>query len=286
MNESFKLTSGPLNSTLPEDLVGRTIPFSDPDLGKITDLKINKIKRFLGKGGFSNWVVEAEVEQLAKSSEKSRSYNMAIKKYSTTEGEATEESIRRSYNNFKILKLLNIPTWTTYRINYGEKLTLMTLGSKDNEVLLTTNDINGPKTVQFLEKKIEKIENINEFINQLKSILLTLNSKKISLNADSWGVIFTPNEYEVGTYKIRPLIADLDFLSSHIKDASESAQNFQIKAASMDNVNYIKKEDSEDEETKESIEQNLNNLALALFFIFPGNEDEKHNFANSIIERL
>ena len=284
MNESFTPSKGPKTVTsTPEELIGKVIPFSDPDLNKTTDVEISKINQILGRGGFSDWVADVEIRIVNEHIGKSKTHCMALKKYKEDESgeESVEKMIQRSYNNFKILKTIKIPTWETYRTNIEEKLVLMTLGIKEGEKLFTTNDVNGPKTKPFLEKPIRQIGNFYEFKNQIKSILKILNANKLSLNADSWGVVFTPSTKGADTYDLKPVIADLDFVNSHVIDKTTKYQIVKTEPAKLDTIGG--RENEVDTETSHTIEQNLNTLFIALFFIYPGTDDEKRHFANSII---
>jgi len=256
MNESFSPANGPQSLTSrPEELIGKTIPFSDPNLDKTTDVKINKINRILGKGTFASWVADIEIEVANEKTEKTKTRNMAIKKY--TEDEKVEEYILRSYDNFKILKNLKIPTWDTYRLNIKERLALMTLGCKENEILFTTNDINGPKAEPFLESPIKEIENIDEFIAQLKSILKILNENSMSLNGDSWGFVLRSNKEKEGFYSLTALAADIDFVNTHKNEDVEKIKGY-----------------------------NEHNLIVALHFMYPGTKQEKDKFVDFVYKRL
>lgn len=252
MTESFKPANGPRNMVIqPEEYIGKTITFSDPDLEKNSSVIISKINRILGKGSFCDWVADVQIEIPDEKMVEKKTKSMAIKKYK--ENEEVEQQIQRSYNNFKILKKLNISTWDTYRINLSNRLVLMTLGCKNDEILLTTNDVNGPKKEFFKNNPIHKIENIDEFVLQLKDILHNLNKSMISLNADSWGFVFTANKDLKDVYSIRAVVADIDFLNSHTT-----------------------------EEEKHIPSKNLWSLILALKFMYPGTEEEIEEFKEDI----
>jgi hypothetical protein len=180
---------------------------------------------------------------------------------------AVRNYLKLSYINYRILKRIGVPTWVTYRINEQHRLALMTLGEKENGILLTTNDFdNIIKERQFAENPVLKIENEGEFIAKVLLILEKLDTHGYKLHPDSYGVIFTPQQNSPGTYRIDIIVSDLDNLN--------------------DSKNPIFIEHYGEDLKKRWREENKHNLGTALFGVFPGNRTQKSRFEKSIISKL
>ena len=239
--------------------------FNDPEQHKSTRLKINKVNRVLGSGSYSRWVAEVNVELANDTATEKKTHNMVIKRYEE-EGSDAVQDLRESYENFRALKKIDMSTWDTYRINEEHKLALMTLGVKENEILLTANDSDEINIDQFRGNPVKKIENLNEFVAKASLILEKANMYGYRLRADTYGAIFKPQPNNPGVYKLDIIISDLDSLDSS-KDP-----------------HYIENYGNDIKERWR--EENKDNLSNALWCIFPGSRDEKEAFRESIMSKI
>ena len=180
-----------------DNIEGRVFSFDDPQQNKSTRLKINKINRILGSGSHSRWVAEVNVGLRNDTNTEKATHNMVIKRYEEMGTNAVED-LRQSYRNYKAFQKVGIPTWDTYRINETHKLALMTLGVKNNDILITANDNDELNMERFKENPVEKIENIDEFAKEASLILKKANMYGYRLRYDNYGVIFKPqqNDYK------------------------------------------------------------------------------------------
>ncbi len=248
-----------------DNIEGKVFSFDDPEQNKSTRLKINKVNRILGSGSYSRWVAEVNVELENDTRIEKTTHNMVIKRYEGKKTDATQD-LKQSYENYKALKEIEIPTWTTYRIKEEHKLALMTLGIKEGEILLTANDDDQIDIAPLKENPVKKIDNLDEFVLKASQILEKVNIHGYRLSADSYGVIFKPQQNALGVYNIDIIISDLDNLGS-------STDPFYVEHYGDDIKERWKKE-------------NKDALETALFCIFPGNRGQKERFAKSVTSQI
>ncbi|MEN9647220.1 MAG: hypothetical protein RLY57_24 [Candidatus Parcubacteria bacterium] len=249
-----------------DEIEGKVLSFDDLERGKSTDLKINKINRILGSGSYASWVAEVNVELAKDQSSEKKTHNMVMKRY-REEGTDATRNLERSYRNHRTLQSKGIPTWDTYRINEEHKLALMTLGIKDNETLLTATDIGEHPSIElFKQNPLEEVANFDDFVEQVKSILIKANENIFRLRVDMWGVVFKPIADNPGAYELRAIVADLDSLDRSEEPFYQRHYGADIK--------------------QRWVQENLDNLSAALFGIYPGNREEKRSFADLIIEKV
>jgi len=250
---------------------GNTFSFDDPDQGKSTDLKISKLNKILGAGAYARWVADVDVELPNESGTKNKTHRMALKKYREEpyreELQNDNGNVGQSYKNYRLLKSKGIPTWDTYRINEEHQLVLMTLGANDNEALITAND--GDDHISnkiFEENPFREVVNLDDFISQIRLIIAKLNEYTLRLHIDSWGIAFKPVGDKVGSYELRPLIADLDTVDT------------------SDNPYYKKHYGSDIKE--DWTRENFEFLGIALRKIYPGSSEEKNAFSRLVLGSL
>ena len=222
-----------------ENITGRTFSFSDPDQNKSTDVSIVRVNRLLGKGSYG-WVAEVEVALTNEKDPQKHIHKMALKKYYETRDSL--ESLKRSYNNYRMLKKAEIPTWDTYRINEEDRMVLMSLGTTEEEFLVTLNDDEEKHSglAHLRKNPVKDIENMEEFFDQLKSILGKLKSNVYRLHADAWGFSFKENLDKPGLYKVRALVADLDGVDDSNNDFVRKVYGFRLeKNFERENREYL-----------------------------------------------
>lgn len=263
MNESPE-TAGQFTSqeqqAVEELQPGKTIVFNSPEQQKSTDIKIVKVHKVLGCGAISSWVADVEVEVVGVPGRKStHPLRMAIKKFREDDPGAVIDSateLRNSYANHRVLQKIGIPTWNTYRINEGEKMALMTLGTYEGNVVVTGNDSYNP----FESNPVAQIHNGVELSLEIVRSLNALEHGGYRLKADAWGISFVPLKDQPGTYDVHLLVADLD---------------------TLENVN--------DPEYKEKYPKGIDSrqqLLRALWDIYPGTEDEKQSFVQDVMPAM
>ncbi len=197
-----------------ENIEGKVVNFQDEESGKNSSVKVSKLIRFLGAGGYGR-VLEVEVDVIDENNyENTRSRRMALKQYSK-DNVGRVDYLQKAQKNFSLLKAAGIPTWTTYRINLEHAAALMTLGTSKEGVILTANDDfnidKHPSIELFKENPVASIQNIDDFIKSIEVILHKLYTHKLTPDADSWGIIFKQVNSD-GVYNLEILIADLDSL--------------------------------------------------------------------------
>ncbi len=248
-----------------DHIIGNTFSFDDPDQGKSTVLKISKLNSILGEGAYASWVADVDVELAGDSGTEKKTHRMALKKYRENEPRV-DEHVQQSYKNFRLLKSKGIATWDTYRINQEHKLALMTLGARNEGVLVTVNDKGEHASKEVFEKNpMDAVANFGEFISQTKSIIAKLREHVLRVNTDAWGIEFVPVEGKPGAYKLRLLVADLDGI-----DTSDNPYNIENYGA-----------DIQDAWNRE----NLYFLHIALRGILPGDKKEKEAFADVVVHK-
>ena len=197
-----------------EKIEGKIINFQDEESGKDSLVKVSKLVRFLGAGGYGR-VLEVEVDIIDENNhENTRSRRMALKQYSK-DNTGHVGYLKKAQKNFRLLKGASIPTWTTYRINLEHAAALMTLGTSERGVILTVNDDfnrdKHPSVDMFKENPVVSVCNTDDFIKSIEDVLHKLFINKLTPDADSWGIVFKPVG-NIGVYSLEILIADLDSL--------------------------------------------------------------------------
>ena len=262
-NESFGLLEKFIKH---DNIEGKVFSFDDPEQGKSTRLRINKVNRVLGSGDYSKWVAEVNVGLENDAGSEKKTHTMVIKRYQDEGVDATKDFIK-SYKNYKAIYKAGIPTWDTYRINEENKLALMTLGAKEGQILITANDYRDrPEMEMFKLNPVKQIQNLDEFIARISMIFKKASLHGFRLRTDMYGLVFKPQGNKAGVYELDVLISDLDGL-----DVSTDPY-------------YIAHYGDKIKETWEK--ENKDNLGNALWCIFPGTADQKREFEESIMRRL
>ena len=81
---------------------------------------------------------------------------------------------------------------------------------------------------------------MEEFFDQLKSILEKLKSNVYRVHADAWGFSLKENKDKLGLYKIRALIADLDGVDDSSSEFLKKGYGHRLKKSfERENIEYL-----------------------------------------------
>lgn len=235
----------------PDYLLQRTIQFDsslDPEKNRKSNIKILGIGEYLGRGGYSDWVMSVKVSILDKEEHLGPERDFAIKKYNFG------ESLKCALGTFEMLKANKVKTWTTFRMNQEESLAIMTHGSLGDKFLVTPNNEGGEEENNLQNIQIEEITNLPLLIEDLLTEVNKVSEKGIFVFFDAYSFFIERSVFDEQKSKIDFIISDLDdvFLDPETSKHSEiensliklKERNLKelLKASKMFISKYVKKE--------------------------------------------